>query len=722
MKMEKKFNRIFALLIIALLFTGSVVTTHFLSAADGSDELPVAVDGAILSPIVTGDTVDWVEIARYNDSTGNYSLIVRTTYLTVRSNNQDEPEFQYTQYSSDDTINYSQSYVRRFINEWFNGGARADELPANARLRDFTMESNAKKVLGTSLTEEALADGFSTPTFNQARTGEDVAFALSYSETAEFLSKIYFLRDQTQTMYSNDIASANFDKITLPKSEHSCMWLRTAGDTNNFAGSLSYMGYAFQDYNGPQTNGYVYPALWVRTSLFDTSYTVHYYLYGTDVSVKADKEMTNQTIGQSITEEAAKIPGYMVLEPSSVTKTLNPSNNEFTFYYTQNTDMTYTVHYYLQGTNTPLQAAKIVTGQTMGAQVIENAVDIAGYTAVDPVSVTLTIKAAGNEIVFNYGPDTYTIDYVDNIAGAAVSGKAVTTYNITSAVTLHTLEKNGYTFNGWYAGSDFTGSAVTAFGPRVIGDKTFYAKWGDGSGNPDEYPIIYAGVSDAEHSNPETYNVTSDITFKSAERFGYRFDGWFEEPSFTTPRTGIAAGTTGSVTVYAKMTLTEYDVIYDANGGAGGPGTETTAPVPNYALNTTTFPAHDRDGGYNVLFMGWSLTQSAIIDKDGTVPVLVAEVTIDDKDVTVYAVWGYDKNGDGTPDVREKQYSILYHVNGGNDNGPANETGLIAGTYTLNTTTRPTHAQDNGYDVLFMGWSLTQTGIIDKDGTVPDLV
>ncbi|MCL2550275.1 MAG: hypothetical protein FWE78_05050, partial [Methanimicrococcus sp.] len=352
MKMEKIFNHLFTLFMIALIFTGSVVTTNFISAADGSDELTAAADGAILPPSVTGDTADWVEIARYSDSSGNYSLIVRTTYLNVRSNNQDEPEFQYTQYSSGDAANYSQSYVRKFINEWFNGGARADELPADARLRDYTVESNAIKVPGTSQTEEALANGFSTPTSNQVRTGEDVAFALSYSETAEFLSKTYFLRAQTQTMHSNDIASANFDKITLPKREHSCMWLRSAGDIAGFAGSLSYLGYAFQDYNGPQTSGYVYPALWVRTSLFETSYTVHYYLQGTDVSVKADKEMTNQTIGQRVTEEAAMIPGYTAVEPASVTQTLEPSGNEFVFYYTQNTDITYTVHYYQQGTNT----------------------------------------------------------------------------------------------------------------------------------------------------------------------------------------------------------------------------------------------------------------------------------------------------------------------------------------------------------------------------------
>ncbi|MCL2863742.1 MAG: hypothetical protein FWE54_06685, partial [Methanimicrococcus sp.] len=158
------------------------------------------------------------------------------------------------------------------------------------------------------------------------------------------------------------------------------------------------------------------------------------------------------------------------------------------------------------------------------------------------------------------------------------------------------------------------------------------------------------------------------------------------------------------------------------NGGNdNGPANETGLIAGTYTLNGTTHPTHAQDDGYDVLFMGWSLTQAGIIDKDGTVPALVTEVTIDDKDVTVYAVWGYDKNGDGTPDVNEKQYNLFYHVNGGNDNGPKNETGLIAGTYTLNTTTHPMHAPDGGYNVLFMGWSLTQVAVIDKDGTVPAL-
>jgi len=131
------------------------------------------------------------------------------------------------------------------------------------------------------------------------------------------------------------------------------------------------------------------------------SYVVYYYLQGTETSLVGSKSGTG-FVGDSVTESAVAIAGYTVVEPSSLTKTLDESGNVFVFYYTANTNIEYTVRYYLQGTTTSVAASKVVTGQTMATSVTENAITITGYTAVAPTSVTITLTATGNTITFYY--------------------------------------------------------------------------------------------------------------------------------------------------------------------------------------------------------------------------------------------------------------------------------------------------------------------------------
>ncbi len=70
-------------------------------------------------------------------------------------------------------------------------------------------------------------------------------------------------------------------------------------------------------------------------------------------------------------------------------------------YYSRAKDISYTVKYIEKDTNKVLHDEKTVNNQTFGATVTENAEPISDYT-VDVASKTLTLKAAGNEIVFVY--------------------------------------------------------------------------------------------------------------------------------------------------------------------------------------------------------------------------------------------------------------------------------------------------------------------------------
>ncbi|MCL1885590.1 MAG: InlB B-repeat-containing protein, partial [Dehalococcoidia bacterium] len=75
-------------------------------------------------------------------------------------------------------------------------------------------------------------------------------------------------------------------------------------------------------------------AKWVPNN--NISYVVHYYLAGTTTQVAPDKVVNNRTMGESVTENAITITGYTAVAPTSVTKVLAASGNEFIFYYTQN--------------------------------------------------------------------------------------------------------------------------------------------------------------------------------------------------------------------------------------------------------------------------------------------------------------------------------------------------------------------------------------------------
>ena len=116
----------------------------------------------------------------------------------------------------------------------------------------------------------------------------------------------------------------------------------------------------------------------------------------------------------------------------------------------------------------------------------------------------------------------------------------------------------------------------------------------------------------------------------------------------------------------ADVNETKYTVTYNANGGTFGSDETKTETVPaqdRYRLNTTAEfkPTHANDNSTKVAFVGWSLTDNDTIYglNDNYDPsILAATVDVSSEDKTVYAVWGYDTNGDGKPDVQDESYTI----------------------------------------------------------------
>jgi uncharacterized repeat protein (TIGR02543 family) len=116
-------------------------------------------------------------------------------------------------------------------------------------------------------------------------------------------------------------------------------------------------------------------------------------------------------------------------------------------------------------------------------------------------------------------------------------------------LTLDAPARAGYTFGGWYADSDFSGTALTSISADSTGNKTFYAKW-----TPSEYTITYTLNGGNNTNNPTTYTVeVLPLTLDAPTRTNYIFDGWFTSSDFTgDPVAEIPAGSTWHKTVYAK--------------------------------------------------------------------------------------------------------------------------------------------------------------------------
>ena len=115
---------------------------------------------------------------------------------------------------------------------------------------------------------------------------------------------------------------------------------------------------------------------------------------------------------------------------------------------------------------------------------------------------------------------------------------------------------------------------------------------------------------------------------------------------------------------------TTYTLTYDANGGDT---TSVPQPVPNIpaeyelALDTTTIPTHAQAmpaGGtdaVDVLFIGWMEedNDTIIYSRNDTAPDTITKVTFASADITVYAAWGYDEDGNGIADVLEKDSIVI---------------------------------------------------------------
>ena len=188
------------------------------------------------------------------------------------------------------------------------------------------------------------------------------------------------------------------------------------------------------------------------------------------------------------------------------------------------------------------------------------------------------MPAAEVRIQAVFEADTYTVTL--NANGGTINSGDVTSYTYGVGAVLPTADNmayTGYTFNGWYEDSSFSGSPVTAISATDTGDKTFYAKWVPVKPGAQSYTVLVSANPEAGGtvSGGGTYTENTYVTVIAAAKEGYRFAKWTEDGSAVSDSADYA------FTVTADRTLTavfEKETSDERHEGLWVSGMQDTVP------------------------------------------------------------------------------------------------------------------------------------------------
>ena len=200
------------------------------------------------------------------------------------------------------------------------------------------------------------------------------------------------------------------------------------------------------------------------------------------------------------------------------------------------------------------------------------------------------------------------------------------------------LSRPGHTQLGW--NQDRNATQAQAQVTMVEGGMTVYAVW---VGNPvltydTNKPSTWSGEMP---STPASVSVAYNTAAADGSGWqagdvskirGYRFLGWYTGPQDNAGLYDWTRPLTGSVTVYAHWQRLQANVIYNANGGTGSHANTTGWQYSDVTVPGDTSKSFKRDGYY---FKYWN-TQK---DGKGTTYKDGGQVPLQDKDVTLYAIW-----------------------------------------------------------------------------------
>lgn len=224
--------------------------------------------------------------------------------------------------------------------------------------------------------------------------------------------------------------------------------------------------------------------------------TIHY-VYAEDQSKAADDYAKSVTFNDTYTVDSPTIDGYTA-DKTVVSGTMPAENVEVTVTYTKRTDLSYTVHYYWNGTTESVAPDKTVPGQSFNASVTESPVAVTGCTPVNEDSKAITIGTGKNEITFYY---------YKNVELTAVSDSKV--YNGSEqTISGYTADIAGVNFDGISASGSGTdvGEYGVTFGEGTVGKVDTTNKYIVTKATPGKLTIAKRDVTVTGESATKVYN------------------------------------------------------------------------------------------------------------------------------------------------------------------------------------------------------------------------
>ena len=256
----------------------------------------------------------------------------------------------------------------------------------------------------------------------------------------------------------------------------------------------------------------------------------------------------------------------------------------------------------------------------------KKAIDDSAWDMSTPVTSDLILYA-------DWMAATSTVTFDANGHGTAPAAQTVT-YPGTVKKPATDPAEAGYTFGGWFTDPDCT--AAYDFGTAVASDMRLYAKWTQNVCNV-TFDTNGAGAGPATQT--VEYGGKATEPADAPTLTGRTFGGWFTEAGCTNAY-DFDTPVTKDTTLYAKWTVNEYTVTFDANGHGTAPAAQTV----KHGEKATEPTALAADG---FIFGGWFTDAACTAAYDFAAPV--------EADLKLFAKWTpaastvtFDANGHGT--------------------------------------------------------------------------
>lgn len=190
----------------------------------------------------------------------------------------------------------------------------------------------------------------------------------------------------------------------------------------------------------------------------------------------------------------------------------------------------------------------------------------AKWIATGTAKYTVVLTLNGGTLNGYTGSATYMLDPMTNVS------------------TIPSPTRQGYVFAGWYKDSACTIPATT-----ITENTTLYAKWTDGSSDPNTCTITFnsnGGSSVASIKVSKYGYITRAL--ETPTKAGYRFTGWYTDPTcinLFSPSQQI----TTSMTLYAGWIIDGSWIPGNGNGTGSGTGTGNNNVNVNGNNNNVTY-------------------------------------------------------------------------------------------------------------------------------------